>query len=204
MVPSSVRISKWDRRAVAGAWAGTLAAAVRPQRTARSLACGRCAGIALRITFGIRRTLPELLLIRVFGKAAKSNPMDISTLRSTLTRVLAIVLLATGFASCNEEEPTVAVIIVKDQSGAPMPGAYVKLFANPSYPLGDPTRLNKEATADGSGRAEFDYSDFYEQGQSGFAVLDIISTRDTLLGEGIIKIVEEETTEETVILLPAE
>lgn len=169
-----------------------------------SLTRRRCAGIALRITFGIRRTSLELLLVRAFSKAAKSNPMDNSTLRRTLTRALAIVLLAPAFAACNEEEPTVAVIIVKDQSGAPMPGAYVKLFANPAYPLGDPSRLTKEATADGSGRAEFDYSEFYEQGQSGFAVLDIISTRDTLLGEGIIKIVEEETTEETVILLPAE
>lgn len=130
--------------------------------------------------------------------------MDNSTLRRTLTRALAIVLLVPAFAACNEEEPTVAVIIVKDQSGAVIPGAYVKLFANPAYPLGDPGRLTKDRFADGSGRAEFDYSEFYEQGQSGFAVLDIIASHDTLLGEGIIKIVEEETTEETVIVLPAE
>lgn len=143
-------------------------------------------------------------MIRAFGKAVKSNPMDNSTLRRALTRVLAIVLLVTAFAACNEEEPTVAVIIVKNQAGVPLAGAYVKLFANPAYPLADPSRLTKEATSDGSGRAEFDYSDFYEQGQSGFAVLDIISTHDTLVGEGIIKIVEEETTEEVVFLLPAE
>ncbi|HMC97412.1 MAG TPA: hypothetical protein VKG92_07165 [Flavobacteriales bacterium] len=121
-----------------------------------------------------------------------------------LTHGLAIVLLATVFAACNKEEPTTAVIIVKDQAGNPMPGAYVKLFANPSYPLADPSRLTKEANADGSGRATFDYTDFYEQGQSGFAVLDILSSQDTLLGEGIIKIVEEANTEETVILLPAQ
>ncbi|MEO8590314.1 MAG: hypothetical protein ABI432_13150 [Flavobacteriales bacterium] len=121
-----------------------------------------------------------------------------------LTHGLAIVLLATVFGACNKEEPTTAVIIVKNEAGAPMPGAYVKLFANPAYPLADASRLMKEANADGEGRATFDYSDFYEQGQSGFAVLDIISSQDTLIGEGIIKIVEEENTEETVILLPAQ
>jgi len=121
-----------------------------------------------------------------------------------LTHGLAIVLLATVFAACNKEEPTTAVIIVKNQAGEPVPGAYVKLFANPAYPLGDPSRLTKEANTDGGGYATFDYSDFYEQGQSGFAVLDIICTSDTLLGEGIIKIVEEETSEETVIILPAQ
>lgn len=121
-----------------------------------------------------------------------------------LTHGLTIVLFAAVFAACNKEEPTTAVIIVKNAAGELMPGAYVKLFANPAYPLADPSRLMKEANADGAGRATFDYSEFYEQGQSGFAVLDIISTSDTLVGEGIIKIVEEETTEETVILLPAQ
>ena len=35
-------------------------------------------------------------------------------------------------------------------------------------------------------------------------MLDILATKDTLLGEGIIKIIEEETAEEIVILLPIE
>jgi hypothetical protein len=34
--------------------------------------------------------------------------------------------------------------------------------------------------------------------------MDIIATKDTLIGEGIIKILEEETNNETVILLPAQ
>ena len=71
-------------------------------------------------------------------------------------------------------------------------------------PLGDPHRLDKETTTGDNGQAEFDYSDFYEQGQSGFAVLDIEGTKDTLFGEGIIKIIEEETSEETVYLLPVD
>lgn len=95
------------------------------------------------------------------------------------------------------------VIIVKDANGNTVPGAYVKLYANPAFPLSDPTRLNKEATTNSSGRAEFDYSDFYKQGQSGFAVLDILSTTTGFIGQGIIKVLEEETNEETVFLEPA-
>lgn len=119
-----------------------------------------------------------------------------------LTNVAMIVLLATAFAACNKEEPTTAIVHVKMADGTPVPGAVVKLFGNPAYPLADPTRLNKETTTNSSGKAEFDYTDFYEQGQSGFAVLDIECRLDTLLGEGIIKIIEEETSEETVFMAP--
>ena len=121
-------------------------------------------------------------------------------IRRVLANVLVVALLATLFAACNKEKPTTAVIIVKTADGTPVHEAHVKLFANPPLPLGDQTRLNKEGFTDGAGRAEFDYSDFYEKGQSGFAVLDIVCTKDTLIGEGIIKIVEEETTEEVVFV----
>ena len=94
------------------------------------------------------------------------------------------------------------LISVKMEDGSKVAGAEVKLFANPAVPAGDYTRLNKTAVTDLSGVAEFDYTDFYEQGQSGFAVLDIETTVDTLFGEGIVKILEEETSEETVFLLP--
>jgi hypothetical protein len=127
--------------------------------------------------------------------------MSPRTLRSVLTGVLAAFILSIG-TGCNPEKPTKVIITVKYANGNTVPGAYVKLYANPAYPLGDPTRLNKEASTNGSGRAEFDYSDFYVQGQSGFAVLDILSTKDTLTGRGIIKVLEEETNEETVFLLP--
>jgi hypothetical protein len=96
------------------------------------------------------------------------------------------------------------VVKVVDGEGRPVAGVTVKLFADPTFPLGDPNRLDQETVTDPDGAATFDYSDFYEQGQSGFAVLDILATKDTLLGEGIIKIVEEETSEETVVLEPVE
>jgi hypothetical protein len=117
---------------------------------------------------------------------------------------LALVLVVGVLAACNKEEPTTVAIIVKLENGTPVEGAYVKLYAQPNPPLGDQTRLIKEGTTNGSGRAEFDYSDFYKQGQSGFAVLDILSTKDTLEGRGLIKVLEEEANEETVFLLPPE
>jgi len=33
-------------------------------------------------------------------------------------------------------------------------------------------------------------------------VLDIVSFKDSMVGQGIIKILEEETNEETVVLVP--
>lgn len=117
---------------------------------------------------------------------------------------LVIVTMAAVLPSCTKEEPTKAIITVMKEDGTLVPDAYVKLFANPQFPLGDPNRLTKEKFTNGAGEAEFDYSDFYEQGQSGFAVLDIICVSDTLVGEGIIKIIEEETAEETVVILPTQ
>ncbi len=128
--------------------------------------------------------------------------MNLPVIRSIVSKTMVLALCAVVLSACNKEKPTKAVIVVKNQAGAVVSGVTVKLFANPSFPLGDPTRLNKEAVTTSAGRAEFDYSDFYKQGQAGFAVLDILALKDSLVGEGIIKILEEETNEETVILLP--
>lgn len=131
----------------------------------------------------------------------KSNPMRSTTFRFPLLLVLAfgMVFMASG---CNKEKPTKVVIIVKDQAGQTVPDAYVKLYANPAFPLSDPTRLNKESRTNSAGRAEFDYTEFYKRGQSGFAVLDILSSKNDLIGQGIIKVLEQETNEETVVLEP--
>lgn len=124
-------------------------------------------------------------------------------LRSALTGVMVLAIVAMFLPSCTKEQPTTAIIKVVKEDGTVVSDAFVKLYADPQFPQGDPNRLTKEKFTNGAGEAEFDYSDFYEQGQSGFAVLDILCTYDTLVGEGIIKIEEEETNRETVILLPA-
>jgi hypothetical protein len=126
--------------------------------------------------------------------------MHTPTLLRVLANALVVAILLPFATACNEEEPTIGVVRVVDVQGLPVAGATVRLFADPTFPLGDPNRLDKETVTDPDGAATFDYTDFYEQGQSGFAVLDIRATKDTLLGEGIIKIVEEETSEETVVM----
>ena len=146
------------------------------------------------LTFDI---LPKAL----FTKDPKSNPMTKITCRRVLTNALMVALLAFG-ASCNKEKPTTAIITVQDVDGKPVEGVTVRLFANPAVPLADATRLLKETLTSVNGKAEFDYTDFYEQGQAGFAVLDISAIKDTMFAEGIIKILEEETNEQTLVLEP--
>lgn len=123
-------------------------------------------------------------------------------IRKLLLCSLAALLFLPLTTSCNKEKDTVAVITVVDTGGHPVDSAYVKLFANLAYPIGDPSRLVREGLTDRSGQVEFDYTDQYKQGQAGFAVLDIVSFKDSAVGEGIIKILEEETNEETVELVP--
>lgn len=152
-----------------------------------------CPWIARLLTFDI---LPKALSV----KAPKSSPMTTTTFRRVLTNALMVAVVVLVATACNKEDPTTAVITVQDADGYPVEGAYVRLFANPAVPLADPTRLRQEAMTNGSGKAEFDYSGFYEQGQAGFAVLDILTFKDTLYAEGIIKILEEETNEETLTM----
>lgn len=93
------------------------------------------------------------------------------------------------------------MITVLDTAGTPLYGVLVKLYANPTTPLqADFSRLNKEGTTSSDGKVTFDYSEFYKRGQAGFAVLDILAEKDSLSGKGIIRIEEEQTNEETVVI----
>ncbi|HEY0976261.1 MAG TPA: hypothetical protein VGE21_02230 [Flavobacteriales bacterium] len=125
--------------------------------------------------------------------------------RSAIVASCLFLGLAVGLSGCKKEKDTKATILVLNGVGAPVAGAYVKLYADPEIPqASDFSRLNKEGITDGGGRITFDYSEFYKQGQAGFAVLDILATFDTLTGEGIIRIEEEQMNEETVTVLPVE
>lgn len=121
-------------------------------------------------------------------------------LKAFLATVL-LLILGAGLGACNKEKDTKATITVLDSTGAAVAGAYVKLFANPVMPLqADFSRLTKEGTTSSDGKVTFDYSEFYKRGQAGFAVLDILAQKDSLSGEGIIRIEEEQTNEETVVV----
>lgn len=118
-----------------------------------------------------------------------------------LSAVALLFILGAGLSACKKEKATKAVITVLDTAGAVVPGAYVKLYANPVGPImPNFTRLTKEGTTSSDGKVTFDYSEFYKRGQAGFAVLDIMAKKDSLSGAGIIRIEEEQTNEETVVL----
>jgi hypothetical protein len=118
--------------------------------------------------------------------------------RHAFVHVLTLAAVVLLMPACNKEEDTRAIVTIK-RDGVPVQGAYVKLYANPIPPqASDFTRMTKEGLTDAKGQVTFDYTGLYEQGQAGLAVLDIASFKDSAVGYGIIRIIEEETTEETV------
>lgn len=141
----------------------------------------------------------------VLSKDAKSNqPVHLMTFKVFSASAL-VVALSLTIGGCKKEKDTKAEITVHTQDGAPVAGAYVKLYADPVPPLqSDFSRLTKEGTTDSKGQVTFDYSEFYKKGQAGFAVLNILAEKDTLTGEGIIRITEEETNEQTVTLVQSD
>ncbi|HCZ09033.1 MAG TPA: hypothetical protein DHV07_08060 [Flavobacteriales bacterium] len=111
-------------------------------------------------------------------------------------------VVAFGFNGCNEIEDTVAVVYVQNSLGAPVQGAEVRLFAVGSVNqtvIGE-LRFDTTQVTNAAGSVSFNFSEYYKQGQAGFAVLDIEATKGSLQGIGIIKIEEELTNEQTVIM----
>jgi hypothetical protein len=124
-------------------------------------------------------------------------------LRSVQFAIAAMVFAIGIFsASCNKVEETVATITVLNSFGAPVQGADVRLFAVGSVDndvIGE-IRFDTTQVTNGAGKVSFNFSEYYKRGQAGFAVLDINASKGALEGRGIIKIVEEETTEASVVI----
>jgi len=115
--------------------------------------------------------------------------------------VMFATFLTIGMISCRKEAPTVAVIKVVDTSGTVFPDAMVRLYPTPTINPHPGIIIDDTLFSDVNGEATFDYTDMYNLGQAGFAVLDIeVRSGDTLYGTGIIKVEAEKTSRETVIL----
>jgi hypothetical protein len=118
--------------------------------------------------------------------------------------IYSIVLLGISslISSCNKEKETIATITVQSENGDIIPGAEVRLFAvgSPDVPQISEIRFDTTAYTNGAGKVSFNFSEYYKAGQAGFAVLDIEASKGSLEGTGIIKIEEETTTEEIVIV----
>lgn len=111
----------------------------------------------------------------------------------------AFIALTAG--SCRKEGETVAKITVLDTGGIAFSGAMVRLYPSPTIEEHGAIVIDDTVWTGIDGVASFDFSDHFNLGQAGVAVLDIeIRSGDTLYGEGIVKIEQEVTSLETVIL----
>ena len=111
-------------------------------------------------------------------------------------------LMVIAISGCKKEQQTIATITVVNADGEAVPGASVRLYAVSSQtpPPPQDVRFDTTQVTNGTGKVSFDFTDYYEEGQAGFAVLDIEASKGSLEGEGIIKIEEMKTNEETVVI----
>jgi len=111
----------------------------------------------------------------------------------------AILLLFVPFA-CKREKDTVAEIIVIDADGSKVADAMVRLYPDPDFPQLNPILLDDTLFTGPDGTVIFDYTEHYNLGQAGFAVLDIEVRKDSLYGEGTIRIQSENWNTATMIV----
>ena len=113
-----------------------------------------------------------------------------------------LIIGVSPLSSCRKDKETIATVQVLNSFGSPVPGATVRLKGEASAATDFIAELRFDTTqvANGTGKVSFNFSDFYQQGQAGFVVLDIVATKGALEGTGIIKIEEEETTEEAIVI----
>jgi hypothetical protein len=111
-------------------------------------------------------------------------------------------MMAIAVSGCKKDQQTIATITVVNSDGEAVPGASVRLYAVPSETPPPPNDIRFDTTqvTNGTGKVSFDFTDYYQEGQAGFAVLDIEASKGSLEGEGIIKIEEMKTNEETVVI----
>jgi hypothetical protein len=118
-------------------------------------------------------------------------------MRSTTYFAFAIVLIATTFFSCYKKPDTVAIVHVEDTSGEVVNNARVILYG--SGTLGEVV-VRDTVYTNSRGEAKFNFNDIYQSGQAGAAVLDIEVSKNGAIGFGLIKVEQEDTSEEKVIL----
>jgi len=113
--------------------------------------------------------------------------------------LLAISIAMVGYA-CRKTKETIATITVKDKDGVLIQNASVRLWTiGTQDPPGDP-RFDTTVVTNASGKASFNFTDYFKAGQAGFAVLDVEASKGPLYGKGLIRIEEEKTNEETIII----
>ncbi|WP_343748217.1 hypothetical protein [Fluviicola sp.] len=114
--------------------------------------------------------------------------------------ILSIGAVLTGIGSCRKKADTIAKIYVLDHNNNRVSGATVKLSGMSTEQGHNAVREPKVATTNEQGEATFNYNDIYQLGQCGVAVFNIEASLGGAVGNGIIKVEQEETTKETVFI----
>ena len=115
--------------------------------------------------------------------------------RSILTLAIGAAIITIG--SCRKKEDTIAKIYVLDQTNSRVSGVTVELIGEGTQGT---LREPKKATTNEQGEATFNYNDIYQLGQSGVAVFKIEASLGGAVGNGIIKVEQEETSRETLFI----
>jgi hypothetical protein len=125
------------------------------------------------------------------------------------TLVLIVTILAFSFSSCRKEKDTVATVLIVDSANNPKAGVFVRVYCPDATcsggTLGDNT--NRTATTGANGKVTFNYTEDFQLGQAGFAVLDVavylteaaMDAYSPTETTGVIKIEEEVENEQTII-----
>ncbi len=127
-------------------------------------------------------------------------------MKNRLAVLFTICLIAFTNSGCEKEEDTIAQVRVVTLAGVAVAGAEVRLFGQGTVDqsqVGD-IRIDETQYTLSNGIAEFDFTDLYVPGQSGFAVLNVEITKEfpdsTSYLEGTFKIEEEKTNSKTFVL----
>lgn len=113
---------------------------------------------------------------------------------------LALLFIGTVSVSCRKKEDTIAKITVRNANNEPVYNARVIVYGQSTTNQASSVTLYDTAWTDASGVAIFNFNEVYQLGQAGVAVLNIDAEKSGLIGQGIIKVEQEVTTEEVVFI----
>ena len=124
----------------------------------------------------------------------RENYSNISTNWAKYVTLLAILFISN---SCYKPKSTIATItVLNDSNNSPVSGATVRLFYDDTTGI-NTSIINEQNTTSDEGVVNFDFSEYYKDGQAGFAVLDI-EVNNVFVG--VIQVEERATTEKTIYL----
>lgn len=121
-------------------------------------------------------------------------------MRRIVTFGLFILIGLATIVSCRKKEDTIAIITVRNNANQVVSGAQVVVYGSSTTGIPSNVALYDTTLTNSEGKATFNFNDVYQLGQAGVAVLDIEVVKDSQQGQGIIKIEEETTSEETVYI----